>query len=185
VILSLICWALRRVLELVLLRRRTERCKELEIVLPRHELQLLRRQVARPRFLIHDRDGKLGLCFDEVFRNEGIQVIRAPIRAPRTSACVERWARSVRRECLDWLLILNCRHLERVLRTYVEHHNGRRPHRALAQRPPLARARPARDRGAPLNLHRCDRLCGSSTSTGSRRDGGVFGTSGSLMHWGG
>jgi putative transposase len=55
VILSLVYWALRRVLELVLLRLRSERCKELEIVLLRHELQVLRRQVARPRLERADR----------------------------------------------------------------------------------------------------------------------------------
>jgi putative transposase len=66
----------------------------------------------------------------------------------------------VRRECVDWLLILNRRHLERVLRTYVEHYNGHRPHRALGQRPPLARARPAPHGSAPLNIHRRDHLGG-------------------------
>ena len=70
------------------------------------------------------------------------------------------WVRSVRRECLEWLLIFNRRHLERVLRTYLEHYNGHRPHRALAQHPPLARARPAPDRGAPLDVHRRNRLGG-------------------------
>jgi putative transposase len=112
------------------------------------------------RFLIHDHDSKLGRCFDEVFRNEGIEVVRTPIRAPRANAFAERWVRSVRRGCLDWLLILNRRHLERVLRTYAEHYNGHRPHRALAQCPPLARARPAHDHGTPLEVHRRDRLGG-------------------------
>jgi transposase InsO family protein len=111
-------------------------------------------------FLIHDRDSKFGRCFDEVFRNEGIQVIQTPIRAPCANAFAERWVRSVREECLDWLLIFNRRHLERVLRTYVEHYNEHRPHRALAQNSPLARARPTPDCDTPLNVHRRDRLGG-------------------------
>jgi putative transposase len=79
-------------------------------------------------------------------------------RPARTPA--ERWVRSVRRECLDWLLILNRHHLKRVLRTYVDHYNGHCPHRALAQTPPRARARPTLDPGAPLNIHQRDRLVG-------------------------
>jgi hypothetical protein len=66
----------------------------------------------------------------------------------------------VREECLDWLLIFNRRHLERVLRTYVEHYNEHRPHRALARNPPLVRARPTPDRDTPLNVHRRARFGG-------------------------
>jgi putative transposase len=83
------------------------------------------------RFLIRDRDSKFSAAFDEVFRTAGAQVIRTPIQAPNANAYAERWVRTVRDECLDWLLILNTRQLERVLRTYVDHYNHQRPHRAL------------------------------------------------------
>jgi putative transposase len=66
-----------------------------------------------------------------VFRSEGARVIRTPIQAPNANAHAERWVRTVRDECLDWLLIFGRRQLERVLRTYVEHYNRQRPHRAL------------------------------------------------------
>ena len=86
----------------------------------------------RMRFLIHDRDSKFTAAFDEVFRSEGIRVIQTPIRAPRANAHAERFVRTVRAECLDWLLILGRRHLERVLRSYATHYNHERPHRGLA-----------------------------------------------------
>jgi transposase InsO family protein len=69
----------------------------------------------RTRFLIHDRDSKFSASFDEVFRSEGIKVIQTPIRAPQANAYAERFVRTIRSECLDWLLILGRRHLERVL----------------------------------------------------------------------
>jgi transposase InsO family protein len=88
------------------------------------------------RFLIHDRDSKFTAAFDEVLRSEAIRIIRTPVRAPRANATVERWIGSIRRECLDRLLILNRRHLERVLHAYIHHFNEHRPHRSLNQRPP-------------------------------------------------
>ena len=86
----------------------------------------------RMRFLIHDRDSKFTATFDEVFRSEGIRVINTPIRAPQANAYAERLVRTIRAECLDWLLILGRGHLERVRRTYVAHYNRDRPHRGLA-----------------------------------------------------
>jgi Integrase core domain len=88
------------------------------------------------RFLIHDRDSKFGGGFDHVFRSEGVTVIRTPIQVPNVNAHAERWVGSVRRECLDRLLIFSRRQLEQVLRVYARHYNRHRPHRPLALRPP-------------------------------------------------
>ena len=85
----------------------------------------------RPRFLVPDRDAKFSRAFDALFHGDGITVIRTPFQAPNANAHIERWVGSARRECLDRLLLLNRRQLERVLRVYVRHYNERRPHRAL------------------------------------------------------
>lgn len=90
----------------------------------------------RPRFLIHDPDTKFSRAFDGIFQSEGFEIVRTPIRAPNANAYAERWVGSVRRECLDRLLIFGRRQLENVLRVYVRHFNERRPHRALDLRPP-------------------------------------------------
>jgi transposase InsO family protein len=87
--------------------------------------------------LIHDRDSKFTTGLDEVFRSDGIRVIRAPVRAPRANALIERWIGTARRECLDRILIVNRRHLERALSAYIRHYNEHRPHRSLHQRPPV------------------------------------------------
>jgi putative transposase len=90
----------------------------------------------RAGFLIRDRDSKYSGSFDEVFRSEGIRIVKTPVRSPKANAIAERFVRTIRTECLDWLLILNRRHLEHVLRVYVDHYNTERPHRALELRPP-------------------------------------------------
>jgi putative transposase len=111
------------------------------------------------RFLIHDRDGKFTAAFDAVFRSEGLTVIHPPVRAPQTNAYAERFVRTVLTECLDWLLIVGRRHLEQVLRIYIQHYNRERPHRGLALHPPqpLARAPALPQEG---NVQRRDRLGG-------------------------
>jgi putative transposase len=88
------------------------------------------------RLLIHDRDSKFSGGCDLVFQSEGIAVIRTPVRAPNANAHAERWVGSVRRECLDRLLIFSRGQLEHVLRVYIRHYNEHRPHRALALCPP-------------------------------------------------
>lgn len=122
----------------------------------------------RTKFLIHDRDSKFGASFDEVFRSEGIKVIHTPIRAPRANAYAERFVRSVRAECLDWLLILGRRHLEHVLRRYVTHYNAERPHRALALLSPAGDDR--RNQPAANTIERHDLLGGLIQNTEPRRD---------------
>ena len=107
------------------------------------------------RFLIRDRDSKFPGPFDEVFRSEGVSIVKTPIRAPRANAYAERWVRTVRTECLDWMLVLGRRHLEHVLRTYAAHYNGRRPHRGLELKTPDPRPGPARwpAEGARVRTH--------------------------------
>jgi putative transposase len=115
------------------------------------------------RLLLHDRDSKFSAAFDTVFTGEGIRIVRTPVRAPNANAHVERWIGSVRRECLDRLLIIGRRHLEHVLRIYVRHHNQARPHRALdLQTPdPLGVAMARSDPSTPLtSVHRRDLLGG-------------------------
>ncbi len=83
------------------------------------------------------------------------------MRAPKANAFAERFVRTVRAECLDWLLILNRRHLERVLRVFVDHYNGHRPHRSLNLAPPepsAPRLNAVRPPTAPIE--RRDRLGG-------------------------
>ena len=85
----------------------------------------------RLRYLLRDHDAKFSRTFDDVVRDEGAEILLTPVRAPRANAYAERWVRTVRAECLDWLLIVGCGHLEQVLRVYVGHYNEYRPHRAL------------------------------------------------------
>ena len=83
------------------------------------------------RFLVRDRDAKYSGPFDEVFLSEGVRIVKTPVRAPRANAFAERWVRTARRECLDHVLILGRRHLERVLREFIAHYDAERPHRGL------------------------------------------------------
>jgi putative transposase len=110
------------------------------------------------RFLIRDRDSKYRGRSDEVFRSEGIRIVKTPVRAPKANANAERFVRTVRAECLDWLLILNRRHLEHLLRVYVDHYNTQRPHRALELRPPEPDERP--EELSEGDIRRRDRLGG-------------------------
>ncbi len=92
------------------------------------------------KFLVSDRDTKFTASFDAVFAAEGASIIKTPVRAPRANAICERMIGTIRRECLDRMLILGRRHLQAVLVDYVEHYNAHRPHRSLDQRAPSALA---------------------------------------------
>ena len=73
---------------------------------------------------------------DDVFCAEGAEVLLTPVQAPNANAHAERWIRTVRAECLDWLLLVGRGHLEQVLRVYVQHYNAHRAHRAPGLQPP-------------------------------------------------
>jgi len=110
------------------------------------------------RFLIRDRDSKFTAVFDEVFKTEGIRVLLSAPQAPRMNAIMERWVGSVRRELLDRILIMNERHLCKVLAEYEAHFNTCRPHRALNQASPLRALPDPVD--ADIRVTRRDRLGG-------------------------
>jgi transposase InsO family protein len=117
---------------------------------------------ARPepiRFLIRDRDQKFTDSFDGVFRSEGMEIIRTPFRTPQANGVAERFVRTVRSECLDWLLILSPQHLEHVARVFIDHYNSHRPHRALALTPPQPIRRAVPEWGGAC-VQRRDRLGG-------------------------
>jgi transposase InsO family protein len=115
-------------------------------------------RLADIRFLIRDRDAKYAGPFDEVFRCEGVRVIRTPIRSPKANAFAERFVKTVRQECLDHLLIFGERHLRYILREYLRHYNQERPHRGLSLGTPVPGAA-ARNRGEGAVV-RVDRLGG-------------------------
>ena len=110
------------------------------------------------RFLIRDRDSKFTTAFDAVFTGADIRIIRTPVQAPRANAIAERFIGTLRRECLDHMLITGPHHLTLVLREYIEHYNTHRPHRSLHQQPPTG-ATPPPSRAALRPLRR-DRLGG-------------------------
>jgi putative transposase len=102
----------------------------------RNLLLVLEERGRRLRYLLRDHDAKFSRAFDEVVRDQGAEILVTPVLAPRATAYAERWIRTVRAECLDWLLIVGRRHLEQVLRVYIGHYNQHRPHRALGLEAP-------------------------------------------------
>lgn len=91
-----------------------------------------------PKCLIRDHDSKYGAVFDRAAAGAGINVLRTPYRAPRANAIVERFIGSVRRECLDHLLLLSEPYLARVVKAYVHHFNEACPHQGIDHRIPSA-----------------------------------------------
>ena len=97
--------------------------------------------------MIHDRDTKFTVSFDAVFADAGITLLLSPPGAPKANAYAERWVGTIRRECLDRMLIFSERQFWRVLVEYEEHYNTCRPHRSLKQLPPTAGVAPDRTNG--------------------------------------
>ncbi|MGB5757532.1 MAG: integrase core domain-containing protein [Acidimicrobiales bacterium] len=99
-------------------------------------------QLAGSRALVRDRGSQFIDAFDEIFRTEGLKILKSPVRTPVANSYAERWIGSIRRELLDRTLIWNQRQLEGLIVDYIYHYNDHRPHRSLDQRPPLATEAP-------------------------------------------
>ena len=93
-------------------------------------------RAARFKFLIRDRDSKFTSVFDEVFAGNSVRIITTPARSPRANSFAERYVGTLRRACLDHLLIYGEEHLRRILAEYARHYNEHRPHQSREQRPP-------------------------------------------------
>ena len=131
----------------------TQQARSLLLILGERERQV--------RLVVRDHDAKFSPSFDEVFRSQGGEVLVTPVRAPKANAYAERWIRTVRAECLDWLLIVGRNHLDHVLRVYVQPDHGHRPHRALRLQAPDSPARPTIPReDLRGTVHRRDLLGG-------------------------
>jgi putative transposase len=89
-----------------------------------------------PKYLIRDHDSKFGPCFARVAATSSIEILKTPYYAPRANAICERFLGSVRRECLEQVLILHEKQLHRVLRAYVAYFNRARPHQGIHQQVP-------------------------------------------------
>src|SRR5437667_12279600 len=90
----------------------------------------------RPKYLLRDNDSKFGVGFAWVAHTSRIEILKTPYQAPRANAICERFLGSVRRECLNHMLILNKKQLHRVLRAYVAYFNRARPHQGIRQQVP-------------------------------------------------
>lgn len=100
-------------------------------------MDLDERAASQFKFLIRDRDGKFTAAFDDVFAGNDVRIIKTPVRSPRANSFAERYVGTLRRECLDHLLIHGERHLRTVLAEFESHYNHHRPHRGRSLRPPV------------------------------------------------
>ena len=115
------------------------------------------------RALVRDRASQFTGDFDEIFRTEGLKILKTPVRAPIANAFAERWIGTLRRELLDRTIIWNQRQLRRLVIDYIDHYNAHRPHRSLEQRPPRHTTPDDNTTDHPLPLRlvrttRCDGL---------------------------
>ena len=111
------------------------------------------RRFTHSRALVRDRASQFVNDFDEVFRTEGLKILKTPVRAPMANAFAERWIGSLRRELLDRTIIWNQHQLQRLVIDYIAHYNAHRPHRSLNQRPP-APTQPPNANGQQLRIVR-------------------------------
>jgi transposase InsO family protein len=83
------------------------------------------------RFVIHDRDSKFSKQLDKAVTDLGVRILRTPVRAPQANSVCERFGGTLRRECLDYLIPINERHLKMTIKEWVLHYNRGRPHSSL------------------------------------------------------
>src|SRR5215831_17861890 len=102
------------------------------------------------RMLIHDRDTIFSKDVDQGVRHMGLHVVKTPVRAPAANAICERLIGTPRRECLDFVIPLNERHLYSILKEWVTHDNEGRPHMSLGPGMP----QPKRTLPVPRQIHR-------------------------------
>ncbi|GAB5491722.1 MAG: integrase core domain-containing protein [Phototrophicaceae bacterium] len=95
-----------------------------------------------PKYLVTDNDNKFGQAFEKAVTHRGIELLKTPFEAPKANATCERFLGSLRRECLDHLIILNEQQLRRVIRGYVTYFNKHRPHQGIEQYRPNGTAPP-------------------------------------------
>jgi putative transposase len=112
----------------------------------RNLLMDLGERASRFQLLIRDRDGKFTAAFDDIFAGNGTLVTKTPVQSPRANSFAERFVGTLRRECLDHVLIFGGRHLREVVAEYARHYNGHRPHQGRQQEPPL------RQPGHPVDI---------------------------------
>ena len=115
-------------------------------------------QFTHTRALLRDRASQFVNDFDEIFRTEGLEVLKTPVRAPMANGFAERGIGTLRRELLDRTIIWNQHQLQRLVSDYIAHYNTHRPHRSLNQRPP-APTPPPNANGQQLRIVQATR-CG-------------------------
>jgi len=117
-------------------------------------------KLADARALVRDRGSQFTRSFDEIFRTEGMKILKTPVRTPVANSIAERWIGTLRRELLDRTIIWNQRQLHRLVTDYLDHYNQHRPHRALQQRAPTPPPRTLAPRPTAnvIRLPRCDGL---------------------------
>jgi len=112
------------------------------------------------RYLIHDRDSIYSRELDSGLKAMGVRILKMPFRAPQASAYCERLVGSIRRECLDLLIPLNEKHLQRTLKQWIDHHNRGRPSLRTAE---ILRRPKERDSSMTVRWHSADGTSRSGT----------------------
>ena len=116
-----------------------------------------------PRFLLRDRDGIYGQYFRDRVKHMGIEEVLIAPRAPWQNPYIERLIGSIRRECLDHMIVLNEDHLHRILLEYFAYYHESRTHLSLERNSPEPRAVQRPDEGKVVakaylgGLHHCYR----------------------------